>query len=96
MHLPSLHSQAFTWCKQAADLKDEMYVLSLRVDTPTVPRRKGRQAQHQSWVHHAWLGGCTGVGGGVRMPCATHAKANEEGRYGFDKNPQEATRLYPA
>ena len=34
------------------------------------------------------------VGGGV--PCATHAKANEEGRYGFDKNPQEATRLYPA
>ena len=26
--------------------------------------------------------------------CATLAKANEEGRYGFDKNPQEATRWY--
>ena len=34
------------------------------------------------------------AGMGSEEACATLAKANEEGRHGFDKNPQEATRLY--
>ena len=87
MHLPSLHSQAFTWFKQAADLKD---VRSLTACGYAYLLGKG--------VKRSSSRGLTMLGGaallGSEHACGILGQANAEGLDGFEKNPQEATRFY--
>ena len=56
-----------------------------------LPERMGRRAQSDSRV-------CTMLGAaatlGSEHACGILGRANAEGRHGFDKNPQEATRWY--
>ena len=79
--------QAFTWFKRAADLKDlhgltacgEAYLLGHGVE-----RSISRGV--------AMMGVAAGMGS--QAACGVLGWANAEGEYGFDKDPQEATRWY--
>ena len=80
-------AQAFTWCKRAADLKDAgglancgtLYLRGLGVERNPI----------RGFI---MLGAAAALGS--EFACALLASANEKGRHGLDKNPQEATRWY--
>ena len=80
-------TQSFTWFKRAADLKDVDALTSCGVaylNGKGVERSIGRGCTMLGWA--AALGS--------EHACGLLGQANEEGCYGFDKNPQEATRWY--
>ena len=80
-------TQAFTWLKRAADLKD-VYGLT----------ECGVAYLNGDGVERSNIRGCTMIGiaagMGSEAACGLLGLANAEGRWGFDKDPQEATRLY--
>ena len=80
-------TQAFMWYKQAADLKD---VRSLTACGYAYLLGKGVKRSISRGL--IMLGGAALLGS--EEACGVLARANAEGRWGFDKNPQEATRLY--
>ena len=81
------YTQAFTWFKRAADLK-EVHALT----------ECGHSYLHGEGVerHHvrgaAMLGEAAGLGSDGA--CGVLGMANSDGKYGFDKDPQEASRWY--
>ena len=80
-------TQAFTWFKRAADLKDAAAtracgVACLHGDGVEANRGRGL----------CMLGMAAALGS--EHACGILGRANAEGKYGLDKNPQEATRLY--
>ena len=79
--------QAFTWFKRAADLKD-IYALAecgfAYLYAQGVERSISRGV--------AMIGVAAGMGS--QAACGVLGFANAEGRHGFDKDPQEATRWY--
>ena len=80
-------TQAFMWFKRAADLKD--------LPALTVC---GVLYLHGQGVERSYIRGCTMLGMaavlGSELACGILGHANEHGRNGIDKNPQEATRWY--
>jgi hypothetical protein len=80
-------TQAFTWLKRAADLKD-VYGLT----------ECGVAYLNGDGVERSNIRGCTMIGiaagMGSEAACGLLGLANAEGLWGFDKDPQEATRLY--
>ena len=80
-------TQAFTWFKRAADLKDQYGLAACGV------AYIGGDGVERSDVR-----GCTMLGAaatlGSEHACGLLGDANAEGLWGFDKDPQEATRLY--
>jgi hypothetical protein len=80
-------TQAFTWFKRAADLKD-VYGLAAcgvaYIDGKGVERSNIRGLIMLGWA--AALGS--------EAACGILGQANAEGLWGLDKNPLEATRLY--
>ena len=79
--------QAFTWFKRAADLKDVSAVAACGLAYlygEGVKRNQVRGA--------AMLGEAAGMGSDVA--CGVLGMANSDGKYGFDKDPQEASRWY--
>ena len=81
------YTQAFMWFKRAADLKD--------LDAITLC---GVAYLNGEGVERSDIRACTMLGVaatlGSEHACGVLGRANEEGRNGFDKNPQEATRWY--
>ena len=80
-------TQAFMWFKRAADLKDIFALCAcgyLYLHGDGVERSDSRGMAMLGWAASL----------GSEHACGILGQANEEGRYGFDKNPQEATRLY--
>eukprot|EP00964_Phaeocystis_antarctica_P096078 scaffold62446_cov51-Phaeocystis_antarctica.AAC.2 len=80
-------AQAFMWFKRAADLKDVRALCAcgyLYLQGEGVRRSDSRGMAMLGWAASL----------GSEHACGILGQANEEGRYGFDKNPQEATRLY--
>ena len=80
-------TQSFTWFKRAADLKDVDALTSCGVaylNGKGVERSIGRGLTMLGWA--AALGS--------EHACGLLGQLNAEGRYGYDKDPQEATRLY--
>ena len=80
-------TQAFTWFKRAADLKDQYGLAACGVayiDGKGVERSNIRGLIMLGWA--AALGS--------EHACGLLGQANAEGLWGFDKDPQEATRLY--
>ena len=84
-------TQGFMWLKRAADLKD-VYALAECGMWMCLPEWRGRQAQRESRAHHDGCGGRDGVG--AEYACGILGQVNAEGCFGFDKDPQEATRWY--
>ena len=80
-------TQAFTWFKRAADLKDVRGLTNcgvLYLNGDGVERNPGRGL--------IMLGVASALGS--EHACAILGRANAEGRHGLEKNPQEATRWY--
>ena len=80
-------TQAFMWLKRAADLKE---VTALTVCGLAY---LGGQGVEQSISRGLTMMGLAATLGSEHA-CALLGLANAEGRFGFDKNPQEATRWY--
>ena len=80
-------TQAFTWFKRAADLKD---VRGL-TDCGAL-YLNGHGAERSPSRGLIMLGAAAALGS--EHACAILGRANVEARYGLDKNPQEATRWY--
>ena len=80
-------AQAFTWFKRAADLKD---VRGL-TDCGAL-YLNGHGAERSPSRGLIMLGEAAALGS--EHACAILGQANAEGHYGFDKDPQEATRWY--
>jgi TPR repeat protein len=80
-------TQAFTWFKRAADLKDVRSLSGC-----------GCAYLNGHGVEHSNSRACTILGTaatlGSEHACGLLGLANAEGIWGFDKNPQEATRWY--
>ena len=81
------YTQAFTWFKRAADLRD---VTSLAACGLAYLYGDGVKRNHVRGA--AMLGEAAGMGSDVA--CAYLGMANSDGKCGFDKDPQEATRWY--
>ena len=80
-------TQSFTWFKRAADLKD--------VDALTacgVAYLNGKGVERSISRGSTMLGWAAALGS--EHACGLLGQLNAEGRYGYDKDPQEATRLY--
>ena len=80
-------TQAFTWFKRAADLKDALGLTNCGVyylNGEGVERSERRGLMMVS----------VAAALGSEHACGLLGRANAEGRYGLDKNPQEATRWY--
>ena len=80
-------TQAFTWFKRAADLKEvggltDCGVLYLN----------GEGVERSPIRGFTMLGAAAALGS--EFACCILGRANAGGRFGFDKNPQEATRWY--
>ena len=80
-------TQAFTWFKRAADLKD-VYGLA----ACGIAYLNGHGVERSKIRGIAMLGWAAALGS--EHACGLLGLANAEGRWGFDKDPQEATRLY--
>ena len=80
-------TQAFMWLKRAADLKDVLALTDC-----------GIAYLNEQGVERSNIRGYTMLGGaallGSEHACGILGQANAEGLDGFEKNPQEATRLY--
>ena len=80
-------TQSFMWLKRAADLKD---AYALR--TCGIAYLKGEGVEQSN------IRGCSvlsvAAGMGSEHACGILGRLNAEGCFGFDKNPQEATRWY--
>ena len=79
--------QAFTWFKRAADLN---HVRSLT--NCGVLYLEGRGVERNDRRGFSMLGAAAALGS--EHACGLLGWANAQGRYGLDKNPQEATRWY--
>ena len=77
-------TQSFMWLKRAADLKD---AYALR--TCGIAYLKGEGVEQSNIRGCSMLSVAAGMGS--EHACGILGFANAEGRYGFDKNPQEAT-----
>ena len=80
-------TQAFTWFKRAADLKDAR---GLTLCGLLYLYGEGIERSERRGL--IMLGVAATMG--WELACALLGEANAEGRYGLDKNPQEATRWY--
>jgi hypothetical protein len=80
-------TQAFTWFKRAADLKD-VYGLG----ACGVAYVNGKGVERSSTRGIAMISAAATLGS--EHACGLLGWANAEGLWGFDKDPQEATRLY--
>jgi hypothetical protein len=80
-------SQAFTWLKRAADLKEVRALTSC-----------GVAYLNGDGVECSNIRGCNMISVaatlGSEHACGLLGQANAEGQWGFDKDPQEATRWY--
>ena len=80
-------TQAFMWLKRAADLKDVRALNSCGVGYLT-----GAGVERSNSRGMAMIGMAAALGS--EHACGLLGQVNEEGRYGFSKDPQEATRWY--
>ena len=80
-------TQAFTWFKRAADLKD---VYGLAACGAAYLFGEGVERSHVRG--YIMLGIAAGMGS--ECACGLLGRANAEGLWGLDKDPQEATRWY--
>ena len=80
-------TQAFVWFKRAADLMDARGL----TDCGTI-YLDGEGVERSDVRGIAMIGMAAGMGS--EHACGILGMANAEGRFGFDKNPQEATRFY--
>jgi len=80
-------AQSFMWYKRGADLKDVRALTSCGVAL-----LNGEGVERSDIRGYTMLGWAAALGS--EHACGILGLANEEGRHGFDKNPQEATRLY--
>ena len=80
-------TQAFTWFKRAADLKD-VYGLA----ECGIAYLNGDGVERSSTRGIAMISVAATLGS--EHACGLLGQANAEGLWGFDKDPQEATRLY--
>jgi TPR repeat protein len=80
-------TQAFTWLKRAADLKEVRALTSCGV-----AYLNGKGVERSSTRAIAMLGAAATLGS--EHACGLLGWANAEGYWGFDKDPQEATRWY--
>ena len=80
-------AQAFMWLKRAADLKDVCATQACGV-----LYLKGAGVERSPSRGMTMLGMAAAMGS--EHACGCLARANADGHYGFDKNPQEATRWY--
>ena len=80
-------TQAFTWLKRAADLKN---VLALTNCGVLYLNGEGVERSY----HRGLIMIGEAAGQGSEHACAILGEANAEGLYGLDKDPQEARRWY--
>eukprot|EP00964_Phaeocystis_antarctica_P161122 scaffold133207_cov66-Phaeocystis_antarctica.AAC.4 len=80
-------TQSFMWFKRAADLKDVRGLTACGV-----AYLNGEGVERSEIRGYTMLGWAAALGS--EHACGILGLANEEGRHGFDKNPQEATRMY--
>ena len=80
-------TQAFVWCKRAADLK-EVHALA----ACGVAYVNGQGVERSNIRGYCMLSVAAAMGS--ESACGHLGLANAEGYFGFDKNPQEATRWY--
>merc|ERR1740139_391285 len=80
-------TQAFMWFKRGADLKDTDALVECGF---RYLNGLGVERSHSRGL--IMVGVAAGMGSEVA--CSMLARANAEGRYGLDKNPQEATRWF--
>ena len=80
-------AQSFTWFKRAADLKD---VYGLAACGAAYLFGEGVERSHVRG--YIMLGIAAGMGS--ECACGLLGRANAEGLWGLDKDPQEATRWY--
>jgi hypothetical protein len=80
-------TQSFLWFKRAADLKDISSIADCGIAYLT-----GEGVEQSSTRGLTMIGVAAGMGS--EHACQILGRANAEGRHGFDKNPQEATRWY--
>jgi len=80
-------TQAFTWFKRAADLKD-----ANGLSNCGVYYLYGRGVERSERRGLIMVSVAAALGS--EHACALLGRANAEGRFGLDKNPQEATRWY--
>ena len=81
------YTQAFTWFKRAADLKDAFAVAECGV-----AYLNGRGVESSDRRALIMLGVAAALGS--EHSCGLLGQANADGRHGLDKDPQEATRWY--
>ena len=80
-------ARSFMWAKRAADLKDLHAITWCGI---AYLDGNGVEVSHtRGFTMLGWAAAL-----GSEHACGTLGQLNEEGRYGYDKNPQEATRLY--
>jgi TPR repeat protein len=80
-------AQSFKWYKRAADLKDVEGLTNCAVSY-----LNGEGVERSCPRGIAMLGAAAALGS--EHACALLGEVNAEGRHGFDKDPQEATRWY--
>ena len=80
-------AQSFKWFKRAADLKNRCGLTN-----SGIAYLNGEGVERSCPRGIAMLGAAAALGS--EHACALLGEANAEGEYGFDKDPQEATRWY--